>query len=277
ETLSAVHSITDNGDGTYNLTIAKGGDLTDLEERNNVEEADVDGLKAGDAVFYNETTGDYAKADVKEGKIGGHQEALAEIDARVTDLDTFARGVATLVNTVHRDATENTSDGSPGIDFFTFGGGGETALNFQINQAIRADESLVATGADESAAPGDGSGALAIANLRNTEVRFDEIGSITYDSSTMTVENQDGGVTMEGKYRDMVIKVGISTQHADNMVDNQEALMAQLSNRRESVSGVSIDEEVTNLIKFQQSYNANSRVISTVSEMLDTLINRTGL
>jgi flagellar hook-associated protein 1 FlgK len=53
--------------------------------------------------------------------------------------------------------------------------------------------------------------------------------------------------------------------------------MAQLNNRRESVSGVSIDEEVTNLIKFQRSFDANSKVISTLSEMLDTLINRTGV
>jgi flagellar hook-associated protein 1 FlgK len=61
------------------------------------------------------------------------------------------------------------------------------------------------------------------------------------------------------------------------MVSNQEAVMAQLTNRRESVSGVSIDEEVTNLIKFQRSFEANSRVISALSEMLDTLINRTGV
>ncbi|WP_312461290.1 flagellar basal body rod C-terminal domain-containing protein, partial [Proteiniclasticum sp.] len=62
-----------------------------------------------------------------------------------------------------------------------------------------------------------------------------------------------------------------------NMVDNQTAVLSQLYNRRESVSGVSIDEEVTNLLKFQRSYEANSRVINTINEMLDTLINRTGV
>ena len=82
---------------------------------------------------------------------------------------------------------------------------------------------------------------------------------------------------MEGAYADIVIKVGVKTEQASNMVDNQTAVLSQLYNRRESVSGVSIDEEVTNLLKFQRSYEANSRVISTINEMLDTLINRTGV
>lgn len=82
---------------------------------------------------------------------------------------------------------------------------------------------------------------------------------------------------MEGAYGDIVIKVGVKTEQASNMVDNQTAVLSQLYNRRESVSGVSIDEEVTNLLKFQRSYEANSRVISTINEMLDTLINRTGV
>ena len=82
---------------------------------------------------------------------------------------------------------------------------------------------------------------------------------------------------MEGAYGDIVIKVGIRGEHAANMVENQSAVLAQLSNRRESVSGVSIDEEVTNLLKYQRSYEANSRVINTLNEMLDTLINRTGV
>uniref|UniRef100_UPI0026F0CE74 flagellar basal body rod C-terminal domain-containing protein n=1 Tax=Alkalibaculum bacchi TaxID=645887 RepID=UPI0026F0CE74 len=60
-------------------------------------------------------------------------------------------------------------------------------------------------------------------------------------------------------------------------VANQGVLVEQLDQRRESTSGVSIDEEVTNLIKYQKSYEANARVISVLSEMLDTLINRTGV
>lgn len=186
---------------------------------------------------------------ITSGKIGGYQQAMSELDGRLADLDGFAKEMAGLVNSVH-------NTGANPIEFFKFTGT-ETALNFRVNQEILDDESLVATGTDSSSAPGDGTRALAIANLKNLKLV--------------------SGGTIEGKYRDIVIKVGISTEHAANMVTNQEAVMAQLTNRRESVSGVSIDEEVTNMIKYQRSFEANSRVISTLSEMLDTLINRTGV
>jgi flagellar hook-associated protein 1 FlgK len=197
------------------------------------------------------TTDDFNINLITSGKIGGYRQAMAEIDQRLAELDGFAQEMDELVNSVHKS-------GADGIEFFTFTDSTErTALNFRVNPVILNDESLVATGADNSSAPGDGSRALAIANLKNAKLM--------------------GGGTIEGKYRDIVIKVGISTEHAANMVSNQEALMAQLSNRRESVSGVSIDEEVTNLIKFQRSFEANSKVISILSEMLDTLINKTGV
>lgn len=188
---------------------------------------------------------------ITSGKIGGYLQAMAEIDQRLADLDAFANDMANLVNSVHHTV-------SAPNDFFTFTDVTDrTALNFRVNPMILEDESLVATGEDSLSAPGDGSRALAIANLKNVKL--------------------PSGATIEGKFRDIVIRVGISTEHAGNMVTNQEALMAQLSNRRESVSGVSIDEEVTNMIKYQRSFEANSKVISTLSEMLDTLINRTGV
>ena len=61
------------------------------------------------------------------------------------------------------------------------------------------------------------------------------------------------------------------------MVDSQGSLVSLLEARRDSVSGVSINEEVTNTIAYQSAFEANSRIISVVSEMLDTLINRTGV
>jgi len=162
------------------------------------------------------------------------------------------------------------------VDFFTFSGEA-TAMNFKVNEEILKDESKVATGKDASAAVGDGTRALAIANLRTTKIDFKILSGNTYHDTSMKFDSQPSGTTMEGAYSDIIIKVGIKTEHASNMVDNQSAVMAQLSNRRESVSGVSIDEEVTNLLKYQRSYEANSRVINTLNDMLDTLINRTGV
>ena len=59
----------------------------------------------------------------------------------------------------------------------------------------------------------------------------------------------------------------------DFMVENQQSVVASLNARLASVSGVSLDEEGANLVRFQNSYNAAAKVITTVQEMYDTLLN----
>ena len=93
----------------------------------------------------------------------------------------------------------------------------------------------------------------------------------------MSITDVAGGITIEDAYGNIVINIGISKEHSDNKISNQNVLLGQLDMRRESNSGVSIDEEVTNIIKYQKAYEANARVISVLSEMLDVLINRTGV
>lgn len=208
---------------------------------------------------------------VSSGQIKGNTEAIEELKSRRAELNNFAKTMADAINTVHTGA-------DPANDlFFTFEGGEFDAATIQVNDKIQEDNSLVRTGKASDSPEGDGSRALAIARLRNTKLSFQEGATIEYDIDTMTIKNQQGGITIEGAYSDIVTKVGISKEHADNMVSNQGVLLDQLEQRRESTSGVSIDEEVTNLIKYQKSYEANARVISVLSEMLDTLINRTGV
>jgi flagellar hook-associated protein 1 FlgK len=93
----------------------------------------------------------------------------------------------------------------------------------------------------------------------------------------MSFENEDGGLTFLGSFIDIVTKNGISKQQADNKVTSQEYLLSQLQQRKDSISSVNVNEEVTDVIRFQRAFQANSKVISVVSEMLDTLINRTGV
>ena len=80
--------------------------------------------------------------------------------------------------------------------------------------------------------------------------------------------------TVAGYLRAMVGQLGAQGSTAEMQVTNQDALVKQVDNRRQSVSGVSLDEEMSNMIKFQQSYAAAARVVSTVDTMLDTIINR---
>lgn len=272
-TLSNVSSVKQVGDD-FEVQIQIGGDTSNVKTVTMSSE-EVKKFQEGTPVFVkmpengsDPVVSDLTPAEIKSGAIGGHMNAIKEIDARVDDLSQYAKVVQHAFNTVHED-------GKSGEPFFT----GDSALSFAVNSKLIKNEGLVNTGKNELSPEGDGSRALALANLRNVKLNFnrDHLADNVYDADKMTFTTTGTTTTMEGAYGDIVIKVGVKTEQASNMVDNQTAVLSQLYNRRESVSGVSIDEEVTNLLKFQRSYEANSRVISTINEMLDTLINRTGV
>jgi flagellar hook-associated protein 1 FlgK len=71
--------------------------------------------------------------------------------------------------------------------------------------------------------------------------------------------------------------LGIQSESASRLVDNQKTLVAQIESWRQSTSGVNMDEEMTDMIRFQKGYNAAARMITTMDEMLDKLINSTGI
>ena len=80
----------------------------------------------------------------------------------------------------------------------------------------------------------------------------------------------------DSAYNSFVARVGSEVRQANGNAANAEALTNAVQDRRESVAGVSLDEEMGNLIRFQRAYQASSRAMSTMDEMLDVLINRTG-
>lgn len=132
--------------------------------------------------------------------------------------------------------------------------GNVTAKNFCVSSDIMNDYNLIAT----SDAAGEASNIDTLNNLlelrQNTQM-FSEGAPEDYMKS-------------------LVATLGIDSQQAENYGDNQKVVVNQIVNRRLSDSGVSIDEEMTNLIKYQQAYNASAKMIQTMSEVYDTLINR---
>lgn len=199
---------------------------------------------------------------IKDGKILGNMEAVKDVKESKTSLDKLASTMASAINRVYPDdgaifKAENLVDP---ID----------AKNITINDALVKDPRLLQSGkhpvGDAGYLPGDASTAKAIADIQN--IKLDKDGSPSIDGK---------GNTIGGYYRDIVIGIGISKQHSDNMVDNQIALTNQLIMREEAVSGVSLNDEITDVMKFQKSYEANAKVISALTEMLDVLINRTGV
>ena len=131
-----------------------------------------------------------------------------------------------------------------------------------INPALVQDHLSVAAGFGENgrpANPGNGEAALAIANLRNTEVMVGQFRTFD-DYFAVTV----GNIALLGE------------QSRDNL-HTQNLLMKRLHEMRQSISGVNIDEELSNMIRFQHGYAAAARFITTINSMLDTIINRMGV
>ncbi len=83
--------------------------------------------------------------------------------------------------------------------------------------------------------------------------------------------------TPEDYMKSLISTLGIDAQQSTQFTETQENLIKQIENRRFSVSGVSLDEEMTNMIKFQHAYNAAAKMISTFDEIYDTLVNRVGV
>jgi flagellar hook-associated protein 1 FlgK len=132
----------------------------------------------------------------------------------------------------------------------------------EVNPALLKDPASVAAGFGENgraANPGNGDAALAIAAVRNTEVMVGKHG------------------TFDDYFADAVGRIGLLGEQSGRMVETQNLVMKQLNDMRQSVSGVNIDEELANLIKYQHSYEAAARFINTVNSMLDVIINRLGV
>jgi flagellar hook-associated protein 1 FlgK len=125
---------------------------------------------------------------------------------------------------------------------------------------------------------------------------FDPAGNtaatITVVATTATVQTGSGtasgendvaqaiarlrGGTTDQLYQSLVARIGTESQAAVRAQSTSQSLVDSIDDRRQSVAGVSLDEEMTNLIRFQRGYQASARTMTTLDEMLDTLVNRTG-
>ena len=172
------------------------------------------------------------------------------------------------------------------------------AGNISINTELLKDVMKIKTRANDNSfayanqntidGEGNGDRALAIAQLRSTLIRVQDFGEnvnsredlfnpskggATLSNNGMTISSNTSGMKLDGYFKDVIDKLGVTSQEAERMVTNQDSLLASLEQSRDSVSGVSLDEEMANLVQFQHSYNANAKIISTVDELLDVVIN----
>lgn len=222
----------------------------------------------------------------KSGEIAGAIEVQESIGSYMNQLDKMAKGLALSVNAIHSGSMDsNIKDTTKTLDFFVASDGkdeaGINAKNISINTLILENPSFINTKENVDAGEGDGSRALAIAQLQNTLLSISKIDSTTTraqlctftNGSTMSlVSDTASGTKVESYFQDVVDKLGVEAQHAKRVVSNEEDLLNSLDLNRLSVSGVSLDEEMTNLIQYQKAYSANAKTITTVSDMLDIIL-----
>lgn len=171
-----------------------------------------------------------------------------------------------------------------------------TAKNITINEEILNDVMKIKTKTHDSNyadtsqntddGETDGARALAVASLRDRMIRIQDFGTKIKSREDMFKQTNGGstfdrlnigdatsGMTMDSYFKDSIDRLGVQSQEAQRMVKNQEDLLGNLEQSRDSVSGVSLDEEMANLIQYQHAYSANAKVISTLDQLLDVVIN----
>lgn len=186
---------------------------------------------------------------------GGEMKSLFEgrdvlIPDQLRQLDNLASTLIAETNALHRQGIG--LNGATGLDFFT----GGDASDIAVNRAIASDLENIA--ASLTGDPGDGAMALRLAQLSQAPV-------------------MDGGATFDSYFASVVSRLGVISQKAVRMVEHQSDVANHLSALRESVAGVSLDEEMSNMIMFQHAYAAAARVVNVMDEALETLIMRMGL
>lgn len=215
---------------------------------------------------------------------GGQLRGL--LDLRDTTAVGLRNGLgllaATLINAINQqhelgqtlgDTTNNSLNAATGVDFFsaTLNSSPLTTIDLNDPQQILAaaatidisgdvqlDVNNIAAAANANA-PGDSDNASAIADLQ------------------FSLLMGGGTATIEDFYRGLISILGAQGQEADKLSSNQDLVVQHIDKTRQSISGVSLDEEATKQIEFQRAFEAAARLVTMFDSMLDTLINKMGI
>lgn len=173
-------------------------------------------------------------------------------------LERMEKAFVKAFNDQHKEGYQLNST-AKGEDFFIKNADGKLV----VNEEIVKDPSKIAASSAKNA-EGNGDNAKKLGGIQF--VKIDGEG-----------DGQLGGATIQTYFQGVIGELGVDGEQAAKMKFNSETLMISVENRRSSISSVSLDEEMTNMIKFQQAYNASARMVTVVDETLDKIINGMGV
>ena len=179
-----------------------------------------------------------------QGTIDARDGAMKDLS---DNLDVLASQLVTEVNNIHQ--TGYGLNGSTGAAFFV----GTNAATIQVNAALVGDPALLQAAGVPGAA-GDNKVALALAQLANKKIAG--------------LSNQ----TLSDQFGTTVASLGQAISSTSSNISDQQLVSKMLQQQRDSVSGVSLDEEMTDMMKYQKAYEASAHLITTLDQMLETVL-----
>lgn len=251
ETETGMNEIADGNDPaieTHNVYLASGVALFS---------GDVEGLNNGMLKSY---------IDMRDGAESDNQGIpyfLEQLNIMVRSLVSEFNAIHTQGYTMPYVKPDSSSDSVTGIDFFN--SDGLTAATISLSDEvllssfnIAASGEYVTLDDDSHLQTGNNLNILELIKGIKERTDLDDVGSY------------------EGYFKNFLGSLASEVSHANNMDSSQIVLLDSIESQRVSVMGVSVDEEMTNLIKFQHAYNSSARAITTMDELLEKLINGTG-
>ncbi|MEL7608384.1 MAG: flagellar hook-associated protein FlgK [Bacillota bacterium] len=268
----------ENDRGTINVSV-EGVELIDHTTVTRLEAvADQTGVATGASgfysIYYEGTTDEFLYSG---GSLYGNLKMRDGSDVNdfgipriIENLNQLARSLAREFNAVHETGYTMPHDSTAsqdGIDFFAVPAGGYddiTAENLTLSDDILDNVFNIAT----SSNPID-------TTAGDTQQGNNEVALLLVELAS---RNDIPDVSnFEGFLKSAISEIAVESSHQNTILNSRSAIVTNLENKRESISGVSIDEEMTEMMKWQHSYAAASRMITAIDEMLDVVVNKMGM
>lgn len=243
----------EDGQGNLTITVGSGKPLVEGVKKWDLS---TEGISGVSDIFWTDSSGN--KTNITSSIAGGELKGYIEsrdviIEGYKNSLNDLAENIVIEVNNVHSIGVA--LDGNSGYNFFT---AGTDASNISVDSRIVGDVNLIAAAGAGEDVPGGNQTALALAELQN---------SLTMSSNTATFDDH---------YNAMIGDIGHDVYTAEMNSEHETAMLQYLENYRDERSGVSLDEEMVNLVKHQHAYSAAAKLITTVDEMMETILTLAG-
>ncbi len=212
----------------------------------------------GDTGVYTTVTDSMAKDT--NADIGDMSDSLNIVSDMKARLNALISVMMREINAIHTSGKTMKDPPTDGEAFFVAINSGRPLEmgNIRLNPNL---SDLSAIAASKTGENGDNSNAREIANLRNA----------------VLIQTRSGMVSLDDYYQDIILHMGNEGTDAVNIADSQSKLVQSADAQRTAITGVSMDEEMTNMMKFKFAYDASARVLNIIDTMMEQIVNRLGL